>query len=121
LAHVYRLQQYDWPGNVRELQHALEHALIVSGPGQLSLEHIPSEGRRTEGAARKNFAETSEKVLTEAEVREFEKENLRQALRLTRGKVHGSGGAAELLGVRPTTLVSRIQKLGLAPSEFASE
>ena len=51
--------------------------------------------------------------LTEVEVRRIEAENLRRALRQTRWKIYGPDGAAELLGVKPTTLVSRIKKLGL--------
>ena len=52
-------------------------------------------------------------VLTEAEMRRMEKKNLRRALQQARWKIYGSGGAAELLGIKPTTLVSRIRKLGL--------
>jgi transcriptional regulator with GAF, ATPase, and Fis domain len=54
-------------------------------------------------------------VLTDAEVRRLEADNLRAALRRTRGKVSGAAGAAELLGVKPTTLASRIKALGLSP------
>jgi hypothetical protein len=57
----------------------------------------------------------AERVLTDAEVRRLEADNLRPALRRARGKVSGTGGAAELLGVKPTTLASRIKALGLAP------
>ena len=51
------------------------------------------------------------------EVRRLEADNLRAALRRTRGKVSGAGGAAELLGVKPTTLASRIKALGVSPSK----
>jgi transcriptional regulator with GAF, ATPase, and Fis domain len=52
-------------------------------------------------------------VLTEAEVRRLEADNIRRALRQASGKVSGPGGAAELLGMKPTTLASRIKALGL--------
>jgi transcriptional regulator with GAF, ATPase, and Fis domain len=51
-------------------------------------------------------------VMSEAEMRRREQENLLNALRLAGGKVYGAGGAAELLGVPPTTLASRLRKLG---------
>jgi transcriptional regulator with GAF, ATPase, and Fis domain len=54
-------------------------------------------------------------VLTDAEVRRLEADNIRAALRRTAGKVSGPGGAAELLGIKPTTLASRIKTLGLSP------
>jgi transcriptional regulator with GAF, ATPase, and Fis domain len=56
----------------------------------------------------------ADRVLTDAEVRRLEADNIRAALRQTNGKVSGSGGAAELLGMKPTTLASRIKALGLS-------
>ena len=53
-------------------------------------------------------------MLTDAEVRRLEADNIRAALRRTEGKVSGAGGAAELLGIKPTTLASRIKALGLS-------
>jgi transcriptional regulator with GAF, ATPase, and Fis domain len=53
-------------------------------------------------------------VLTDAELRWLEADNIRKALRRTNGKVSGPGGAAELLGIKPTTLPLRIKALGLA-------
>ena len=52
-------------------------------------------------------------ILTEAELRQREQHNLLVALTKSGWKIHGQGGAAELLGVKPTTLISRIKKLGL--------
>ena len=54
-------------------------------------------------------------IIPEAEMKRRERENLQNALRRARGKIYGPGGAAELLGVKPTTLASRIKKLGLIP------
>jgi transcriptional regulator with GAF, ATPase, and Fis domain len=56
-------------------------------------------------------------VITEIELRDYERKNLLAALVQSRWKVHGPGGAAELLGVKPTTLISRIKKMGLKKSE----
>ena len=121
LAHIRRLQQYDWPGNVRELQHTLEHALIVSEAGKLSLDHLPSEVRDGPASPARPAIDAANPVLTDAALRDLEAENLRRALALTRGKVHGAGGAAELLDMRPTTLASRLRKLGIEPRSFSGK
>ena len=57
--------------------------------------------------------ETELPILTEADLRQQEQRNLLAALAKSGWKIHGQGGAAELLGVKPTTLISRIKKLGL--------
>nr|WP_277302644.1 helix-turn-helix domain-containing protein [Pseudomonas viridiflava] len=54
-------------------------------------------------------------VLTDAQVRELERRNMRAALEATRGKLFGKGGAAELLGLKPTTLASRLKRLDIEP------
>lgn len=112
---VERLQQYHWPGNIRELENVIERQVITAG-NHLELELPASGARDTEvpspaaGAGQEN---TDRPLLTEAEMRQLEKENIARALQRTRGQVFGDAGAARLLGVKPTTLVSRIKKLGL--------
>lgn len=110
LAAVQRLQQHDWPGNVRELQHVIERAVITSTKGRLNIE-LPSQAR-TAQAGEPAAAESV--VHTDAQIRRIEADNLRAALKAANGKVSGPGGAAQLLGVRPTTLASRIKALGIA-------
>ncbi|HSR50278.1 MAG TPA: sigma 54-interacting transcriptional regulator, partial [Acidobacteriota bacterium] len=107
---LMRLQNYDWSGNVRELQNVVERALITSRGERLQVDL--SEGSQS-GSELHSASAAEDSVLTEAEMRRLEKENLRRALSRTRWKVYGTGGAAELLGVKPTTLVSRIKRLGL--------
>jgi transcriptional regulator with GAF, ATPase, and Fis domain len=111
LAHVQQLQRYHWPGNVRELQHVIERAVITADGNRLAIE-LPAgpPGK----AAPSPAGPDPDQVLTDAEVRRLEADNLRAALRRTRGKVSGAGGAAELLEVKPTTLASRIKALGLS-------
>lgn len=110
LASVQRLQQYDWPGNIRELQHVLERAVITSPAGRLNLDlpAAPKPNPQPDPPA------TAAEIRTDAQIRQLEADNLRAALKASRGKVSGPGGAAELLGVKPTTLASRIKALGVA-------
>ncbi|HYT91363.1 MAG TPA: sigma 54-interacting transcriptional regulator [Gemmataceae bacterium] len=112
LAAVQRLQQYDWPGNVRELQHVLERAVITSTGGRINVE-LPSSPNATR--VDEAVAPEADRVRTEAEFRQLEADNIRAALRAASGKVSGPGGAAELLGMKPTTLASRIKSLGIVP------
>ena len=60
--------------------------------------------------------EISGGIMSEAELRHKERENIVAALRRTRGKIYGEDGAAKLLGIKPTTLLSRLAKLGLKPT-----
>jgi Sigma-54 interaction domain/Bacterial regulatory protein, Fis family len=93
-----RLQLYDWPGNVRELQHVIERAVILS-KGR-SLELGPLEVRTPRRLPRQ--------LLRDA-LRNHERVNIEAALRASGGRVSGLRGAAQLLGMKPTTLASRIQ------------
>ncbi len=122
LAAVQRLQQYDWPGNVRELQHVLERALITSPPGKLIVEPLPGARQAAQVdslAVHSNRTDAGsvtgndgvESYRTEAEMRELEADNIRKALAAARGKVYGEHGAAARLGMKPTTLASRMKAL----------
>ncbi len=118
LAAVQRLQQYDWPGNVRELQHVIERAVITATGGRLNVE-LPTPAK----APRVPEAVTADPVVrTDAQVRQIEADNIRAALNAANGKVSGPGGAAELLGIKSTTLSSRIKSLAISlPSRKGSE
>ncbi len=107
---VQRLQGYSWPGNVRELQHVIERAVLTSSGAALEVELPDTTPARTPKSA---AAAEAKVVRTEKELRELERDNLRTALATTAGKIYGKDGAAALLGVRPTTLASRMKALGL--------
>jgi transcriptional regulator with GAF, ATPase, and Fis domain len=109
LAGVQRLQQYDWPGNVRELQHVIERAVITSTGSRLNIE-LPSPAKAARPA---EVTITDSVVLTDAQIRQLEADNIRAALKTANGKVSGAGGAAQLLGLKSTTLASRIKALGI--------
>jgi transcriptional regulator with GAF, ATPase, and Fis domain len=109
-----RLQDYDWPGNVRELQNVVERAVILAQGGPLHFEL--RSGKKVEaGATRPDRAA----FYTEAEWRDKERVNLLAALNRAGGKVSGVGGAAELLGVNPNTLASRLRTLGISRTHSA--
>ncbi len=115
LADAQRLQRYRWPGNVRELQHVIERAVILA-EGVRPVIELPADPAAALPEARASLRrDHDDRVLTDAEVRRLEADNIRAALRRTAGKVSGPGGAAELLGIKPTTLASRIKTLGLSP------
>jgi transcriptional regulator with GAF, ATPase, and Fis domain len=110
LANVQELQRYDWPGNVRELQHALERACIVANDGRLRFEFPEATSKQRSKSM--EFS-TTQRILTGHELRALEVSNIRAALSECRGKVYGEKGAAALLGMKPTTLNSRIKALGI--------
>ena len=95
-----QLKNYPWPGNIRELRNVIEHALIVSNSETLELQRMLPE-------------ETSNGTLMSLE--EVERQHIQSVLKATRGRVTGMGGAAERLGLNPSTLYSRMRKLGIHP------
>ena len=112
---VMKLQNYEWPGNVRELQNVIERAVISSRCGTVKFE-LPDPQRLGKGKAlapQKQTGGTEVRILTEEEMRERDKANILAALEQTDWKVYGPGGAAELLAVKPTTLLSRMKKMGM--------
>lgn len=106
-----RLQTYDWPGNVRELQNVIERAVIISRGSRLMLDLPVAQVAETTSSD--SHTTTESLLLTEADRRQRDKEAIEKALKATNGKVFGPGGAAELLGIKPTTLASRIKRLGI--------
>lgn len=110
------LQRYDWPGNVRELHNVLERAIILSqgGTQPLHLERLLPADDRPAGADRMSAAPHSAPAfLTQVEWVQRERDNLLAALNAANGKIYGPGGAAELLGMKATTLASRLQAMGI--------
>jgi transcriptional regulator with GAF, ATPase, and Fis domain len=112
LANVQALQRYGWPGNVRELQHVIERAVISADGARLAID-LPPGGEVLPARPAPTAGPAADRVLTDAEVRKLEADNIRAALERANGKVSGPGGAAEMLGIKATTLASRIKALGL--------
>ena len=95
-------QEYSWPGNVRELQNIIEHSLVTSKGEYLN---VPET----------YFIEKTEdrKLLTYPSLEDYEKKYIEDVLQHTGGVVYGSKGAAKILGLKPSTLQSRMKKLGI--------
>jgi len=117
-ADMERLMQYPWPGNIRELQNVIERAVILSQHNRVVLD-LPSidaaPGRVLE---RRELEARPTKLLTRAELARRERENIERALALAGGRIFGPDGAAELLDMKPTTLASKISRLGIARDTF---
>ena len=111
-ANVRSLEQYDWPGNVRELQHVVERAVILARSGALRFAEFERKAPAKSDVLPK-LRNDGGAVATLADLKRLEREIVARALEEAGGKVSGAGGAAELLGVRPTTLESKLRALGL--------
>jgi DNA-binding NtrC family response regulator len=101
-AAMQRLVTYAWPGNVRELENIIERAVILCSNSTIQAEHVQVEvgaAATPDGAVRR--------------LSDVERDHILAALQATNWKVSGKGGTAELLGLRPTTLESRMKKLGI--------
>ena len=112
-ANLEQLQGYYWPGNVRELQNVIERAVITSQRGRLHF-ILPGDedfGESTQVPAYDSENDDGREVVSESEMRRRERQNIITALKMSNWKVYGPGGAAQLIGIKPTTLTSRIKKM----------
>ena len=112
-AQAENLLDYSWPGNVRELKNVIERAVILSPGNVLRLDLSMPNLSVVETSANVKVAADSNEIMTEREMRALQKRNTAAALKKTGWRVSGPEGAAELLGVRPTTLADRIRTYGL--------
>jgi transcriptional regulator with GAF, ATPase, and Fis domain len=111
---VETLQRYDWPGNIRELRSVIERAVIFAAGGALEFDLPQSDfSPNPIPPAPQVGDKPDQEYLTDSEMQRLERENLFNVLEKTGWKIKGADGAAELLGVKPTTLISRIEKMGL--------
>ena len=118
--HIRALQNYHYPGNVRELENIIERAGILSRCFLIKLELnqildavLLSEQRDKMLSGADNKPDTAAKILTYENLKNLERENLQAALKAANYRIYGAGGAAELLGTKPTTLASRIKALDI--------
>ncbi len=103
-----RLMNYGWPGNVRELENLVEREMILHRAGQLNFDTLfPSE------KGNENQPSPDEKDGGLLNLDEAISLHIIKVLKIAKGKIHGPGGAAELLGINPNTLRARMNKLGI--------
>jgi DNA-binding NtrC family response regulator len=107
---VNSLLSYAWPGNIRELQHLVERTILLT-PGEtiseISLPTAPASSNSTTPAG--------QSIKT---IREMEIEHIKSVLQLCNGKISGPGGAAEILRLPYSTLISKIKKLGIKTEKY---
>jgi transcriptional regulator with GAF, ATPase, and Fis domain len=120
-ANVRQLQAYQWSGNVRELQNVIERALIVSKGSRLQFD-LPTGDKISGTDSTETLAVEPSLGLPYSETERLARDraNIVAALRLTNGRISGVEGAAELLGIKPTTLASRIKTLGISRTSKSS-
>ena len=109
---VKALQAYEWPGNVRELQNAIERAVIRSRNGHLEL-GLPPASRATARAPRNTDSAPKSAPASLHDLKHQERAFILDALAKTRGRIYGPDGAAAVLGLKPTTLSSKVHRMGL--------
>jgi transcriptional regulator with GAF, ATPase, and Fis domain len=102
---IEQLKAYDWPGNVRELQNVIERALILSRGEPLCFANLSAlSGNLSDEVS----AEDAAKFPTMEEMMSL---HIKKSLNLSKGRIEGNGGAAELLGMNPSTLRAKMRKL----------
>jgi len=108
------LQDYDWPGNVRELQNVIDRAVILAKGGKLQFE-LPQRTNRDGPVDRPPLApgRNGEAELSLDELAVREREIVSAAVHRTNWKIYGTDGAAALLRIKPTTLVSKLKRLNI--------
>jgi len=100
------LMAYYWPGNVRELENVIERAMILNPSGPLTFEHL-SLGQPKQSP---ELIKQNERI---DKLDEIISQHIRRALAFTKDKVSGTEGAAALLGINPSTLRNRMNRLGI--------
>jgi formate hydrogenlyase transcriptional activator len=108
------LRRYEWPGNVRELQNVIERAVVVSSGRRIQLTEgwaVSLAPPPNTGAA--EISRSIELVRREPTLEELERSHILEVLQQTGWRVEGPKGAARILGLNPSTLRSRMVKLGI--------
>ncbi len=113
---VARLMDYEWPGNVRELENTIERALILNKNHFLSFDDLPLNAVKEPSQTGKPIEPSLPQPLDT-----IIENHIRSILKFTNGKIHGKGGAAELLSMNPSTLRHRMKKLGITVKKTVSK
>jgi transcriptional regulator with GAF, ATPase, and Fis domain len=97
-----QLINYSWPGNIRQLEHVIERSVLLSESDTITHIHLPLQ----------NTIHAEEEIILKT-IDENERDHILKMLKFCKSRIAGSGGAAELLGVPPSTLYSKIKRLGI--------
>lgn len=107
------LRVQPWPGNIRELQHVIERAVILSQGDRLSLELAFTDTIKTVRDISATEKEAEQDYLTDTELKEFERNNLIAVLEATNWVISGKEGASARIGIKPSTLTSRMKSMNI--------
>jgi len=103
------LKNYSWPGNIRELEHLIERSILLSTDSVLQEVHLPKKKEDSLDAAFE---------LNNLTLEEIERRHIIEMLKSCQGKISGGSGAAEILGIPPSTLHSKMKKLGITRGDY---
>jgi transcriptional regulator of acetoin/glycerol metabolism len=99
------LIQYHWPGNIRELEHIVQRSILLTTGQTIQKIQLPS--------LKMNAAPSHKEAIGIKTIDVNERDHILNILKYCKGRISGTGGAADLLGVPPTTLHSKMQRLGI--------
>jgi PAS domain S-box-containing protein len=117
VAQMKFLKEYHWPGNIRELENIIERQIILAKSNKIDFEFLVKE---TVYNNQPIAISPTPKLMSVQDQKTLERTNLLNALKHCQGKVYGTNGAAELLGLKPTTLSSKLKKYGIHRQDFIS-
>jgi transcriptional regulator with GAF, ATPase, and Fis domain len=106
---LQQMMDYDWPGNVRELEHTIERSMLMTNGASIKEVYLPVDEKNKNTPGREE-----QRIKT---IGENEREHIIAVLKKSNGRVRGAGGAAELLKLPPTTLHSKMKKLGILKTD----
>ena len=118
LAQTNQLMNYDWPGNIRELENIIERQVIVSPSENLVFDNLPTN-QKTQAVEKRPHQPQA--IVTELDRKQQLKTDIIDVLKATGGKIYGQDGAAQFMGIKPTTLASRIKKYRIDISAYKKQ
>ncbi|HTL07449.1 MAG TPA: sigma 54-interacting transcriptional regulator, partial [Chitinophagaceae bacterium] len=110
---MQEMMSYNWPGNIRELEHVIERSVILAKSKFIQQLNLPLQAKQ------KTSTSTAEFIIKSWE--DQERDYILEVLKFTKGNMAGKGGAAELLQLPPTTLQSKMKKLGIKRKHFSEK
>lgn len=117
MSEIEKLKAYHWPGNIRELENVIERQVILARGDMVRFDELAIKSEPSINSIKSNTTS----IMTSYEIKQHEKNNIIIALKKCQGKVFGYNGAAELLGIKPTTLSSRIKKYQIDAKQYKKD